>query len=46
MEQAADAQEPPIQGDREQFDTEAISQAVNDMANESWPDESPQGDEM
>ena len=38
--------EQPIQGDREQFDTEAISQTVNDMVNEPWPDESPQGDEM
>ena len=45
MEQAADAQEP-IQGDREQFDTEAISQTVNDLVDEPWPDESPQGDEM
>ena len=46
MEQAADAQEPPIQGDREQWDPEEISQTVNDMVNERWPDESPQGDEM
>jgi hypothetical protein len=36
----------PIQGDREQWNPEEISQTVNDMVNERWPDESPQGDEM
>ena len=45
MEQAADAQEP-IQGDREQWNPEEISQTVSDMVEERWPDESPQGDEM
>ena len=47
MEQAADAQEPENrQFTLQEIDEEIISQTVNDLVDEPWPDESPQGDEM